>query len=89
MYIQYMTYSWKIFFIRCVNKSSKCKITTTTKSGCRSCRYNKCLAIGMLPELVKAKVKKIKSDEDITIVTDEAEYPLEYDPGQEIYISTF
>ena len=43
----------------------------------------------MLPELVKAKVKKIKSDEDITIVTDEAEYPLEYDAGQEIYISTF
>ena len=38
----------------------------------------------MLPELVKAKVKKIKSDEDITIVTDEQYDQMDYTAGHRI-----
>jgi hypothetical protein len=56
---------------RCIN-NSKCKITKATKAGCPYCRYNKCLAIGMVPALVKNR-----NPEDVAIL----DYPIEYDVG--------
>ncbi len=37
----------------CIFNTDACEITLETRNDCRSCRYNKCIAVGMMPEKVK------------------------------------
>ena len=52
-------FSCRTFFRRCVFKSTlnacadkNCDITESTRATCQSCRFQKCLSIGMDPDLV-------------------------------------
>jgi len=70
--------SCKAFFRRgkpllgCVANTDECKITKKTRVKCKSCRYNKCIQIGMIPEKVKnhkalteKRTKIVKNEEQL------------------------
>jgi len=71
-------FSCKAFFrrgqpvVRCVANTDECRITKKTRVKCKSCRYNKCIQIGMIPEKVKnhkalteKRTKIVKNEEQL------------------------
>ena len=45
--------------------SRKCEVTSTNRKFCKLCRYDKCLAVGMRPELVDVNTKKEEQEEGL------------------------
>ena len=41
-----------------------CQINEKTRTQCRSCRYNKCIQVGMIPAMVDIKTPKKNGDDD-------------------------
>merc|ERR1711915_624149 len=63
-------YSCRAFFrrgvpkqVRCAFGHDKCKITRQNRTGCKLCRYNRCLEVGMKPERVDYYLNKRKEKE--------------------------
>ena len=48
---------------RCKTGRKNCDVTTSSKS-CIHCRYNKCIQIGMTPELLQGKRKRDGPDDE-------------------------
>ena len=36
------------YFFSCINNNDECKITKETRVNCKSCRYYKCIEVGMV-----------------------------------------
>jgi len=58
-------YSCRAFFRRgitrnyaCVRGDNLCQVNSITRTNCKRCRYARCLAVGMKPELVDATLKR-------------------------------
>jgi len=58
-------YSCRAFFRRgitrnysCVRGDNMCQVNSITRTNCKRCRYARCLAVGMKPELVDATLKR-------------------------------
>lgn len=58
-------YSCRAFFRRgitrsyvCVRGDDLCQVNSITRTNCKRCRYARCLAVGMKPELVDATLKR-------------------------------
>ena len=42
----------------CVRGDNMCQVNSITRTNCKRCRYARCLAVGMKPELVDATLKR-------------------------------
>jgi len=58
-------YSCRAFFRRgilraytCVRGDKSCQINSITRTNCKKCRFDRCLAVGMRPELVDATLRR-------------------------------
>jgi len=68
-------YSCRAFFRRatnnekrsrhCARKSNSCNVDSVSRNNCKSCRYEKCLKVGMRPEKVDRVKKKHLDDEKV------------------------
>lgn len=62
-------YSCRAFFRRsghrnyvCVDRKHKCTITPNNRKQCKLCRYTRCVAVGMKPEMVDATLARRKDE---------------------------
>ncbi|XP_023344499.1 uncharacterized protein LOC111713793 [Eurytemora carolleeae] len=69
-------YSCRAFFRRgitrtyaCVRGDYGCQVNSITRTNCKRCRYERCLAVGMKPSLVDASVKKKGDAGDDEVLT--------------------
>ena len=58
-------YSCRAFFRRgimrnysCVRGDDSCQVNSITRTNCKKCRYDRCLEVGMRPELVDASLRR-------------------------------
>ena len=73
----YMVFLFRPFFRRgigkpycCVEGTGDCSIDWTNRRSCQWCRFDKCLRVGMNPQLVDAKLRK-KSLNKKSAISDE------------------
>merc|ERR1711963_343269 len=56
---------------QCSSGDFQCEIKTTNRSDCKACRFHRCLAVGMKPELVDKRVKRWKKEKSIINLKEE------------------
>ena len=47
----------------CVRGGNNCQVDNITRKNCPKCRYDKCVAVGMVPQLVDSNAKRKPSDQ--------------------------
>jgi len=64
-------YSCRAFFRRsghrkyvCVDRKHQCDVTPNNRKQCKLCRYTRCIAVGMKPEMVDATLEKRKHEQE-------------------------
>ncbi|CAJ0939630.1 unnamed protein product, partial [Mesorhabditis belari] len=86
----------KVFFIRAVtvDKDYRCQANgncTYPESKCRSCRYNRCIAVGMIPETVARRegcTRQLKRFSKPKTESKETSLPLSEDEDEPIDVET-
>ena len=67
---------------KCKTGLGACEVSEAAKS-CINCRYNKCLSIGMSPDLLQGKRKREEEEEEEEVVEPEPEEKVLSEPTRE------